>query len=70
MNRKFATLLFALGLGAASAPAFASCDFFCNRDRTVCLAGTQYTDEECNATYEACAIACYGCPDRPNGECW
>lgn len=37
MNRKFGLLLFAIGVGVASAPAFAnSCESFCIRTYKIC----------------------------------
>jgi len=53
MNKKIATLLFAIGLGAAAAPAFASCEFYCASDYRVCVAGG-WSVAECAAEHMAC----------------
>ena len=53
MNKKLATLLFAIGLGAAAAPAFASCEFYCASDYRVCVAGGTAA-AECAAERTAC----------------
>ena len=53
MNKKLATLLFAIGLGAAAAPAFASCEFYCASDYRACVAGGTPA-AECAAERTAC----------------
>jgi len=45
--------LFAIGLGAAAAPAFASCEFYCASDYRVCVAGG-WSVAECAAEHMAC----------------
>jgi len=70
MNKKLATLMFALGIGIASAPAIAfSCESICKGRHNGCLAGSQYTTEECDAAYAACQELCYGCGVHWNAQC-
>lgn len=58
MNKKFATLMFAIGLGAAAAPAFAfSCAFYCNKELIACLKSGELA-EVCYADNEACNASC------------
>jgi len=59
MNKKLATLMFAIGLGAAAAPAFAtSCEAQCGRNFGQCLANPLYDAEFCNQRYEDCLTIC------------
>ena len=53
MNKKFAALLFAIGLGAASSPVLASCEYYCASDYRVCVNGGTPA-EECAAERTAC----------------
>jgi len=53
MNRKIATLLFAIGLGAAAGPALASCEFYCATDYRVCIQNG-WSVAECNAERMVC----------------
>lgn len=59
MNKKLATLLFALGLGAASAQAFAgtSCASYCLRNYQACVANG-YPEAECDLTRMECYDRC------------
>lgn len=56
MNKKLALLLFAIGLGAASAPALAdSCQSYCIRAYNYCLDhGGDYTT--CTETFDQCMM--------------
>ena len=57
MNKKLATLLFAIGIGAASAPAFASCTYYCVAEYNACIGGG--TDKPtCDADRQMCLDAC------------
>jgi len=53
MNKKIATLLFAIGLGVAASPALASCEYYCATDYRVCVAGGTPA-AECAAERTAC----------------
>jgi hypothetical protein len=53
MNKKFATLVFAIGLGAASAPAFASCLSACAAIYRTCIAAGGAT-ADCRAEQQEC----------------
>jgi hypothetical protein len=58
MNRKIALLMFAIGLGAASAPVLAdSCQAHCQMARISCI---NHTPDEaaCMETFMACMDAC------------
>ena len=58
MNRKFALLMFAIGLGAASAPALAvSCERLCLFERETCIAQTS-DSTSCQLAYWACVDNC------------
>ena len=53
MNTKVAALLFAIGLGAASGPALASCEYYCSSDYRYCInSGAPAAD--CEAERTAC----------------
>lgn len=60
MNKKLAMLMFAIGLGAAAAPALASCQYYCAVEHRACLASSTNPAEECEPEYEACVDACGG----------
>lgn len=53
MNKKVAALLFAIGLGAASSPALASCQFYCASDYGYCI-DSGVPKAECDAAQIAC----------------
>jgi hypothetical protein len=57
MNKKLATLLFAIGLGTAAAPAFASCAYWCEADYNTCLQ-RGFDPAQCEAQLDACYDAC------------
>lgn len=59
MNKKIATFLFAVGIGVASAPAFASCYYYCSLEWKACVAsGAPMAD--CDADLQACHTECNG----------
>ncbi len=53
MNKKIAALLFAIGLGAASSPVLASCEFYCASDYNQCIKSGM-PSAECAAERTAC----------------
>lgn len=58
MNRKLALLMFAIGVGTATAPAFAfSCAYYCSIERKACLSEGS-TAAECNDVFQACMDGC------------
>jgi hypothetical protein len=58
MNKKFATLVFAIGLGVASAPAFASCQSACAVVYRTCIAAGEAM-ADCRAEQQEClAMTC------------
>lgn len=60
-NRKFASLLFALGIGAASAPVFAAdCSYYCWADHRACLSGVNGPTpaDVCDTFYQDCLSSC------------
>jgi hypothetical protein len=59
MNKKFATLMFALGLGVASAPAFASCESACAAIYRSCIANGGAT-ADCRAEQQECLVTTCG----------
>lgn len=57
MNKKIATFIFAIGLGATAIPAFASCYSICATEWRACVAsGTD--SAECSAELSACQAGC------------
>jgi len=58
MNRKLALLMFAIGLGAASAPALAdTCQAHCQASKLWCLNNTADANA-CMDTFMACMEGC------------
>jgi hypothetical protein len=57
MNKKLASLMFAIGLGVASAPAFASCTYYCVSEYNACIAGGD-DPATCQADRQMCLDAC------------
>jgi hypothetical protein len=58
MNKKLALFLLALGIGAASAPAYAySCGYYCTVYYRLCL-NKHLGEEKCAADREACFDRC------------
>jgi hypothetical protein len=58
MNKKLALLMFAIGLGAASAPALAtSCQAYCQAAKIWCLNNTSDAPA-CMDTFIACMESC------------
>jgi hypothetical protein len=57
MNRKLASLLFAIGLGVASAPAFASCEYYCATEYRACMASGM-DPASCQQDLAACRYDC------------
>ena len=59
MNKKLRLFLFAIGIGVASAPAMASCYYYCNVDFHACLNdGGTYAD--CYNAQAECQRECDG----------
>ena len=62
MNKKFALLMFAIGVGATTAPAFAElwcAPAQCAALRRECrMHPEEYTWEECQVLFENCIAAC------------
>jgi len=59
MNKKLALLMFAIGLGATAAPAFADkCEAQCFRNRKACLAENINGPEFCEQRLQECLEAC------------
>ena len=59
MNKKFAMLMFALGVGTASAPAFAAlCEVQCSRNFSQCRANPLFDYDYCYQAYENCLTIC------------
>lgn len=59
MNKKLAMLMLAIGLGAATAPAFAlECGVYCARGFSACFGKEGYDQLLCVDTYEACLDNC------------
>ena len=61
MNKKIALLIFSIGIGVASAPAFASCISICQGRYVACLNDPNKTEETCIELNQACQDECYGC---------
>ncbi|MYM96308.1 hypothetical protein [Duganella vulcania] len=59
MNKKLKLFLFAIGIGAASAPAMASCIHYCVVEYKACMKSGQPADQ-CNEELTACEDACGG----------
>jgi hypothetical protein len=58
MNKKLAMLMFAIGLGAATAPAFsADCYVACGRNFNKCLSDQIFDVDYCNQAYDNCIAA-------------
>jgi hypothetical protein len=59
MNKKLATLLFAIGVGAASASAMAGpCEYWCHYGRTSCLNSPGIDPATCDENYLNCMADC------------
>jgi len=70
MNKKIALLIFSIGIGAASAPAFAfSCISICNGRYQACLKDGIQTEERCIEMDMACQDACYSCAQEWHPGC-
>jgi hypothetical protein len=69
MNRKLATLLFAIGIGVTAVPAMASCIHYCAVSYAACIKAGKPM-EQCDAAQAACEDAC-GCQEEccNEGEC-
>lgn len=69
MNKRIAMLIFSIGIGVASAPAFASCISICNGQYQGCLQDGRYTEEQCIEMDMACQDECYGCAQEWQPGC-
>jgi len=70
MNKKIALLMLSIGIGAASAPAFAfSCISICNGRFQGCLKDSRYTEQMCIDMDMACQDDCYGCAQEWHAGC-
>jgi hypothetical protein len=59
MNKKLATLLFAIGIGAAAAPAFAGqCQAYCQNARMACEATVGVDPATCSDNFMNCMAEC------------
>jgi hypothetical protein len=61
MNKKLATLLFAIGIGATAGPAFAdSCAHWCHYFQDTCKATPGNDPAICDQNFSDCMMECYG----------
>jgi len=59
MNKKFATLLFAIGLGVAASPALAGqCEYACSIEYKYCTSDGVTPTADCDAQRLECMAAC------------
>ncbi|MES2159818.1 MAG: hypothetical protein V4476_01570 [Pseudomonadota bacterium] len=59
MNKKLKMFLFAIGIGAASAPVLASCTYYCVVEYKACIKAGEPVDQ-CVAERDACEDSCGG----------
>ena len=57
MNKKLAMLLFSIGLGVASSPAWASCEFYCAQAYRACI-NSGLPAADCEAERADCLASC------------